>query len=272
MKAIGSLVIAVALLVAFPICARADTIEKDTTFSGVRIIRGTLYVNKGVTLTIEPGSAVIFTEAQPDAEGLAQCGMVVKGNIVAKGLPAKRILFSTAKAKPGPGNWGEIKVFESAGSAFVNCDFRYGGWGLHVHDSDLKIDGCTFVHNSFGGVRMKGGNVEITRSLFLGMEIGVRYWKSTPKIHHNVIADNQVGVFCREGGAGSAVNYNDIWNNSEYDVKLGDAQKEDVDFTNNWWGQTDLAAIKDKIFDHAREDYIGRALIEPTLKEKVVIN
>ncbi|MGA2193489.1 MAG: right-handed parallel beta-helix repeat-containing protein, partial [Nitrospirota bacterium] len=131
--------------------------------------------------------------------------------------------------------------------------------------------GCTFTRNLFGGIRLKAGDVEITGCLIKGMDVGIRYWQGSPSINHNTITDNKTGIFCRQGGAGSSINFNNICSNSEYGMKLGDAQTEDLDATRNWWGTSDIAAIKARVYDKGREEYIGRVLIEPVLKSEVGI-
>ncbi len=247
----------------------AQSLGSDATWSGTVKVEGQLVVEKGVTLTIKPGTKVVFLPGKLDEEGLSDSGMLIKGAIVADGLADKRITFTSGADRPAPGDWGEIKLFGSAGSSFRDCDFSYGGWGLHLHDSDLTVACCTVTRNSFGGVRMKGGQVEVTGCRMEGMEIGIRYWKAGPSIHHNTITRNKTGIFCRQEGEGSTIKFNNIYGNSEYDMKLGDVQKEDVDATRNWWGTPEVSYIRKKIFDKERDEYIGRVLIEPPLAKQV---
>ena len=264
--------IALALLtLAIARSAMAHTMSKDARWSGTVKVEGQLVVEKGATLTIKPGTKVVFLPGKLDEEGLAESGLLVKGTIVAKGTPGKRILFTSGAKHPAPGDWGEIKLIKSAGSAFGSCDFRFGGWGLHLHDSDIKVEGCTFVNNSYGGVRGTGGSVEITGCTFSDMEIGIRYWRSNPSIHHNTITRNKTGIFLRQDTGGVTISFNNIYGNSEYDIKLGDGQKENIDASRNWWGTKEVSYIRRKIYDKEREGYIGNVIIEPALAHKVVL-
>jgi len=249
--------------------AFAHSMTSNTVWSGTVKVEGQLVVEKGVTLTVKPGAKVLFVPGKLDEKGLSDSGMLVKGTFIADGKPGARIAFTSGSDRPAPGDWGEIKLFESHGSSIRDCDFSYGGWGLHLHDSDLTVSGCTFTDNSFGGVRMKGGQVEVAGCRMEGLDIGIRYWKGSPSIHHNTITKNKTGIFCRQEAEGSTIKFNNIFGNSEYDMKLGDGQKEDLDATRNWWGTTEMKYIRKKIFDHDRDDYIGRVLVEPALSKKV---
>lgn len=261
MRLLAAALTAILLL---PTFAHAQSLTKDARWSGDVKVQGQLIVEPGVKLTIEPGTTVRFMPGKLDEEGLAESGLVVKGTIVANGRPGARILFTSGSESPKPGDWGEIKLLASPGSSFKDCDFRYGGWGLHVHHTQIKIEGCTFERNSYGGVRGKGGKVELTGCTMKGMELGVRYWQGAPSIHHNEITGNETGIFFREECEGSNISNNNIYGNSDYDIKLGEAQKGDIDARNNWWG-----GGSPKVYDRRREGYIGKVLTEPALKDKV---
>lgn len=273
MKAAIFAVVTAAFLTVLPQPGIAGSIKSDTVWSGSVTLSGTTVVEEGATLTVEPGTTVMFAAGEPDEEGLAQSGILVRGRMTARGGPGRkgRIRFTSAAEKPAPGDWGEIKFIGSGGSEFSGCDFSYGGWGIHTHDSALTVIDCTFANNSFGGVRGKGGEVEISGSTFRGMELGVRYWLGSPNIHGNTITGNDTGIFFRKDCEGASVHGNNIYDNRDYDFKLGDAQEKDVDVSGNWWGTADPAAIKAKIFDRDREPYIGRALIEPVLTGMVAV-
>lgn len=269
MRTAAAIAMAVMLVVFAARSDAAQVISADTEWSGVVMVEGTVEVAEGATLTIKPGTRVLFVKGTQDDEGLAGTGMLVLGNVMALGEPGKHIRFSSLEDEPAPGDWGEVKTIKSQGSRFVRCDFSYGGWGLHVHDSNVLVKDCSFEHNSYGGVRGKGGDVEIEGSFFTGMDIGIRYWQGTPSIHCNTITGNTTGIFFRQDCTGAKVGYNNIYGNREYDLKLGDGHGTDVDAANNWWGTADIARIRLKIFDNSREEYIGAADIEPVLQGKV---
>ena len=264
----AALLTAASLLIAAQ-AAEAGSLAKDATWSGTVKVEGQLVVEKGATLTLKPGTRVEFVPGKMDEEGLADSGLVVKGAIVAKGLPGSRITFTSGAVRKRPGDWGEVKLLSSEGSAFDNCDFMFGGWGLHVHDSTLTISGCTFTNELYGGIRGIGGEVEITGCTITGLEVGIRYWKGAPSIHHNTITGNRTGIFLRQDTGSASIYFNNIYGNSEYDMKLGDSHKDDVDARRNWWGTREVSYIRKKIYDKDRDGYIGRVNIEPVLDRRV---
>jgi hypothetical protein len=265
----GPVVFALILLLTTPALCSARQITKDETWSGVVKVDDRVVVEQGVKLRILSGTRVTFAKGKPDDEGFPDTGILVDGTIEAKGTPEARIVFTSAEDAPAGGDWGEIKLIASPGSAFTNCDFTYATWGLHLHDSALKVSGCTFTRNSAGGIRGLGGAIEITRCTITGLDTGIRYWRSNPKIHHNTITGNGTGIFMRDDADGSYIKYNNIYDNTEYNLKLGDGQKNDVDARLNWWGSKDLKVIKAKIFDKKRDKFVGKVTIQPILKDKV---
>ena len=75
----------------------------------------------------------------------------------------------------------------------------------------------------------------------------------------------------RQDAEGATINFNNIYANTEYNIKLGDWQSKDVDAGRNWWGTKEVSYIRRKIYDKAREDYIGKVNIEPVLPERVAL-
>ncbi len=261
-----AIIAAVVAAVLFSARVRAGTLEANAVWTGTVKVSGRLLVKPGVTLKIEPGTVVKFVPAKPDDTGLAQCGMLILGTIIADGRPGARIRFTSAAQRPRPGDWGEIQIIRSKGSSFTDCDFRFGGWGLHMHHTKIKISGCTFMRNRFGGIRGKGGRVEIAGCILKGMHIGIRYLSGGPYIHNSDITDDRTGIFWRQG-CNPRIKYNNFQGNRDYDIKLGELQSGNIDARLNWWGDG-----RPKLYDRHRESYIGRVITKPALSARAKIN
>ena len=54
--------------------------------------------------------------------------------------------------------------------------------------------------------------------------------------------------------------------NTNYNIRVGDFNLEDVDARDNWWGTDDPAGT---IFDGRREPGVGKVIFEPFLTERV---
>ena len=61
---------------------------------------------------------------------------------------------------------------------------------------------------------------------------------------------------------------NTIEDNSDYNVKLGISQSEDIPLEGNWWGSSENAAIEETFFDGRRSAGLGKVEFEPFLKER----
>jgi hypothetical protein len=106
---------------------------------------------------------------------------------------------------------------------------------IGISDGSL-IEGNLIVNNTYG---IKGGEV----------------------IQNNTIVNNSVGV---EGGFTTLV-YNNIYNNSEYNVRF--TSPETPNATYNWWGTTDTQAINQTIYDYKNDFYLANLNFVPFLTE-----
>ena len=111
--------------------------------------------------------------------------------------------------------------------------------------------------------------MEIKHSIFEGNSIALRAYKGSAVITENVITRNEVGIFVRDKGGELTIRKNNIFANSEYNIRSGDFNDEDINATENWWGDGDPA---DKIFDGRKEPGIGRVHYEPYAKEPFKID
>ena len=233
----------------FPFSWPLGTISTEITWFGDIVVPRTVNVLKGATLRLTPNTSVFFSEG---------AGLRVSGKIVAPGLSAARILFTSLKKKEASA-WDEVLLEYATGSIFSNCDFEFASWGLHSHFTNLLVSGSRFRKN-YGGIRFRSGPAEIRGSLFEENHIGLRSYLGNALIEKNVITQNDIGIFVREKGGGLSIRENNIFSNTDYNVRIGDFNKEDVDARNNWWGDV---VPSDTVFDERLEPGIGRVLYEP---------
>lgn len=230
----------------------------DIDWSGKIIVPKTISIPVDTTLAIKPGSSVFFGR---------DAGMHVRGRLLALGTKDKRIRFTAVDGNK-PNSWGEILIDHSEGSRFSNCDFEYAAWGIHSHFNSLPVIGCTFRYNS-GAIRFRSGPLLIKNSLFSDNTIGIRAFRGNADIINNVITRNGKGIFVREQGGGLTINKNNIFDNRDYNIWIGDFNTEDIQATENWWGINDPT---DTIFDARREPGIGTVHFDPVLREPLDIS
>jgi hypothetical protein len=232
-----------------------QTVPADIVWRGIMVVTQPVTVLAGVELTVAPGTTVEFSEG---------AGMLVKGRLLAKGLSDGKIRFTSERRK-GAGDWDEIQLEYAAGSIISNCIFEYATWGLHSHFTNLVVADSYFANN-FGGMRFRSGPAEIRDSLFEHNSIGIRSYIGNAVIKGNTIRKNETGIFVREKGSGLVISNNNIYDNSNYGIRVGDFNTEDVNARGNWWGGVVPSSA---IFDDSNEPGIGKVLLEPVLTDPV---
>jgi hypothetical protein len=228
-----------------------QTIPSDVIWRGVITVTQPVTVLSGAELSVAPGTIVEFSEG---------AGMLVKGRLIAKGRVDGKISF-TSNRRQGAGDWDEIQLEYATGSIISNCIFEYATWGLHSHFTNLVVSDSYFANN-FGGMRFRSGPVEIRGSTFENNSIGIRAYIGNAAISGNAIRKNETGIFVREKGGGLVISGNNIHENSNYGIRVGDFNTEDVNARGNWWGGADPSSA---IFDERDEPGIGKVMFDPVL-------
>jgi len=235
-----------------------DTISTDTVWDGDMNMQSTVTVLPGVTLKISPNTKVIFSK---------KAGLKINGKILAIGARDARITFTSFK-KEDAGDWDEILLEHANSSIFSQCDFEYATWGIHSHFTHLIVE-CSHFRKNYGGIRFRSGPVEVKHSIFESNSIGIRAYLGNATIIENDIMKNEIGIFVREKGGGLTIKRNNLFSNAEYNIRLGDFNDEDVNATENYWGDGNPA---DTIFDERKEPGIGRVIYEPYLEKPLKID
>jgi parallel beta-helix repeat protein len=237
-----------------------ETVATDTVWYGDMSVQFDIVVLPGATLMIAPGAKIAC------AQGI---GLTVNGKIMAAGRKDERIIFTNAeKTEDAEGYWNEMLIEHANGSILSHCTFEHATWGVHSHFTNLKVEHCQFSNN-YGGLRFRSGPIEITRSLFKDNSVGLRAYRGIASISENIITGNEIGIFVREKGGELRIRKNNIFDNTRYNIRIGDFNDEDVDAAENWWGEGEP---EDTIFDGRKEPSIGKVLYEPYLRSPLSID
>ncbi len=148
------------------------------------VVKSDLLIPQGMTLTIEPGVTLMFT----DEDSLLW--MKIEGKLIAKGNPNMPITFTTARYEADYGQWrGLAFLSETEQSEIEYCIFEYGAF--------FELDTVT----------QKGKEAQ----LYAGM---LAVLNSSPIIRNNIIFYNQNnGIYVTGPNAAPDVRYNIIFKN-----------------------------------------------------------
>jgi len=146
--------------------------------------------------------------------------------------------------------------------------------------SDNSISGCTsgiqlYSKQVFSGSSHAYPIVERnlithnTRGINIALASRFDVGTVTPTILNNTISNNSVGIYVYQSNFGTSptITYNNIHDNSDYNIQLAEYTENDVNATYNWWGTTDTQAINQTIFDFKNDFNLGKVNFIPFLSE-----
>lgn len=235
-------------------------IKGDAVWSGEVRVLGVVTVKKGATLTILPGTRVVFARIDRDGDGIGDSELLVEGALTARGTAENPILFTSGAAHPGKSDWKYLYLDFARPSVVEHAVIEYAYSGIQVHFGQARVLDSVFRHN-VDGVRFSTVHIEVAGNRICDNTHGLRYEerRSTAFIHHNDIVDNEIGIFAVTRSEDRArIEYNNITGNRRYQVKLGLEQDRDITLPRNWWGSTDSDAIAETFFDKRYDRKLGR--------------
>ncbi len=244
-------------------------IETDTAWSGDVHVAGVVHVRKSATLTILPGTRVLFAkrtfpQAADSHEGFVGPGIRVDGRIVAAGAEETPVLF-TSEGTAAPGSWDKILFTFSEGNRFEHCVFEGARYAFHSHFSGIEVRDCVFRDNE-EGVRLGTSRVRIEDSVFTrNLVRGINFRECRNTIRRNLVYGNGDGIFLHSKTEGSVVRENTIYGNRHFNLRLGDLHTGDIDVSGNWWGAGDEEAVRRTVHDGATTPGVGSARVSPVL-------
>jgi len=259
-------------------------IDRNTAWEGNIVVDGMVVVKRGVTLTIEPGTVISFRKLDKDKDGIGDGGIIVEGNIIARGTEKNKIVFTSVSEKPEAKDWAYVMVLAAGPeNTFGYCEFRYAFTGLQIQYSNARITDC-FFNKNHEGLRFNSSNLVVEHNSFLNNDVGIGFAGLDGKviIRNNIISNNNVGVLFmhtrvnvvdlkkKQGNEEMPlVKNNNINNNFQYNFMIGEGQSKDIDVSSNWWGGVKEADIKGLIFDRTKDKALGEVIYSPCLSDPV---
>ncbi len=197
-------------------------IRQNLTVSGTINVKGEIKVFPGATLTVKPGTRFLFEPFDPDNDGVNDSRLVIEGVLIARGDPGAPIYFSSAAAKPGPGDWLELRMDHSEGSVLEYCVLEHSRYGLHVHFSSGVLAN-SIIRDNIDGTRFGNSRFLVKGNSVAGNQgKGINLRQSKILVTDNILEGNRHGIFLFEEGAGSSIIRNRFSLNGQSDIRFGD--------------------------------------------------
>jgi parallel beta-helix repeat protein len=190
-----------------------------------------------------------------------------QGTVVADGVNIKRNMMYGMRFIQGRGELNDVfitQVGNSGGTGVgVNCS---RGSEVTIRNSFIigSQNGVTYIQKSTGSI--------VNTMVTLCIARGVIIRNSSIDVTRCTISNNDYGMIVSAGSM-PLVRENNIFQNATVDLSLSEYSGDPVriDFSSNWWGETHLGLIEERILDATDEP--GRnafAMIEPVLTEAIV--
>ncbi len=159
--------------------------QEDTVFEEGHhyIFEGLVFVEDGVTLTIEPGAVIRLAQEQM---------LIVEGTLLAQGTPEKWIVWTSNSDTLLSSQWNNIEFRATAQRPHLTYNRIEGTYqGINSTYVGGEFDHCFFRKAGASCLNLSGTNIRVTNSVFYEVGgTGVTVNTAVdPKIDHNVLYD-----------------------------------------------------------------------------------
>lgn len=170
---------------------KGGTMVQDETWSGSIFVNESVIVPTGVTLTITPGTRIMFAPNR-DYRDQHPIGFFVSGGVVhAIGKPQQQIWFTSDAETPINGDWSGIEIHNSNTSVFKYVIVEFSELGISQFDSKVNISHSIVRWVNKEGIYMERSSPAIEYNLLYGNgyhEIALEQYNYDVQIRNNIFA------------------------------------------------------------------------------------
>lgn len=184
-------------------------LKKDTVLSGIYIVKGDLIVPKGLSLSLEPETRIMFDE---------NASLLVYGEMIVNGKESSVELIPSGDKK-----WKGITI-EGGNIAVDGLRIKGAATAMLLQNTEGSIEGGV-ITDSDVGISISGTpSVTVKNSTISGNKTGIELQKADAKVVQNNIFQNEDGILIK--GFSGEIKDNNIFDNernifSESIVKIG---------------------------------------------------
>ncbi len=209
-----------------------QTITEDVTWRGVVLIQGGLIVAPQATLTIEPGTTVLFQHNSVQDAAV----LLVQGRIQAQGSPEKPVLFTSNFVDPVSGDWQGIVIISSnKRNMLENCKIAGAETGIEALFSKITLKNVNF--SSCGtGARIQDCLTVISGGGVSGCGIGLNLQEAEADVRKVNFSGNRQAIVASQSAL--YLNGSTFYGNNEEAVKVEGGRVRIIDnsFSVNGYG------------------------------------
>jgi hypothetical protein len=174
---------------------KGGTILQDETWSGSIFVNESILVPTGVTLTINPGTRIMFAPNR-DYRNQGTLGFTIAGGTVkAIGSPEQQIWFTSDSEAPINGDWSGIEIHNTNTSVFKYVIVEFSELGISQFDSRANISHSIVRWVNKEGIYMERSSPVIEYNLLYGNgyhEIALEQYNYDVRIQNNIFAGGHV--------------------------------------------------------------------------------
>ena len=257
-----------------PLLLEDHVISADEVWRGEVRIHGLVTVKKGARLEIRPGTQVIFEPLDRDGDGIGDGELLVEGSLQAIGTAERPILLTSGADNPQPQDWKFLYLDFAKQVEIAHLISEYAYSGVQIHFCKAKVTDSEFRYN-VDGVRFSTVNIELANNYIHHNRHGIRFEerRGSGRVHHNRVSDNRIGIFAVTKSENRTLfEYNNIENNSDYHIKLGLEQRQDLSFPRNWWGGIAGDLLPELVFDRKYDQNLGTVTLPDPLPGPITLD
>ena len=166
-----------------------------------------------------------------------------------------------------------IGVYSTTNSSITSNLVSGGQYGIRVFGSSgnefKKNNATTHIQSCFSIISTSTNNNFVQNDLRnCNWGIYLTATSSGNSFSGNTITQNVEGLNIRLNSLNTYFHYNNIYSNTNYNIY--NAQSQDLDATNNWWGTTNSATIASLIYDRYDDATKGYVIYNPWLTSPYV--
>jgi len=171
-------------------------LTEDTVWKGTVVIDGQVAVMPEATLTVEPGTHVLFSRQDANQDGFGESWIIVQGTIRVLGEEDDWILFDARDRNAGPGAWDSLSIIasDSRQNLVRYTVFRHGVKAFHNHFSRARLEHVIFEDNLRGIQFQESEGTEIDWAVLRRNQSGARFRDSEVTLSNIVARDNVAGI------------------------------------------------------------------------------